>query len=61
MQIDIPCSCGHLESEHYNIGNAPKFCEKCFYVFPDSTQWQHIFRPDNLRYLEDKYENKSNS
>jgi hypothetical protein len=56
---NIPCHCEHLESEHYNIYDAPKLCEKCFYGYPNSTQWQHIYKPDNLKYLENKYEENS--
>jgi hypothetical protein len=52
-EVNFPCKiCSHFESEHYNIGNAPKLCEKCFYDYANSTTWQHVFVPDNLKYLE---------
>jgi hypothetical protein len=48
--MDFPCTgCEHLESEHYHIAGAPNWCEKCFYK---STIWQHMFKADNLKYLE---------
>jgi hypothetical protein len=56
---DYPCTgCEHLDSEHYDpfnkYGKIPRWCEKCFYVHRNDMRWQHVFKADNLKYLENK-------
>jgi hypothetical protein len=47
MNIDYPClKCGHLGSEHH-----PLACLECE---RGNFRW-HKFIPDNLKYLEEKY------
>jgi hypothetical protein len=51
QDLKIPCICGHLYLEHY-FKNPLLWCERCFYEYPTSTQWQHAFKEDNLSYIE---------
>lgn len=56
-KIDIPCSCGHLLRAHYDTTNADTSlqrwgCETCFTEHETQTVWQHWYKKDNLRYLE---------
>ena len=53
--IDFPCTgCEHLDSEHYKLPLCFRWCEKCFYVHGKDTRWQHVFKADNLKYLENR-------
>jgi hypothetical protein len=51
------CTCGDTLGQH-----APEplaWCSvQCFIQYPQSTQWQHHFKKDNLRYLEKEYESQ---
>ena len=53
MQIDFPCKCGCSKDEHLerNMGICSNHC----YI---SKYFCQKFVPDNLKYLERKYENK---
>lgn len=57
-KVDFPCSlCKHTDLDHYNFPGSSRWCEKCFYEYGNDTSWQHVYKPDNLRYLEQKYDN----
>jgi len=54
---DFPCSiCGHRYSIHRITG--PINCYDCVDInvphqdVPNKPPWEHIYKPDNLRYLE---------
>lgn len=59
MQIDFPCKCGHNEEKHMIVMEniTPKFglCYSC--VTEETTR--HYYEADNLRYLEQCYENNN--
>jgi len=55
MNKDFICKCGHILENHAD-GNG--ICFICFFV--DKSTWDHIFEPDNLKYLEEKFKENYN-
>jgi hypothetical protein len=49
---EIPCFCNHLDRDHYKIVGAPRWCEQCFYRYGQNATWQHEYKQDNLKWLE---------
>ena len=60
MEIDFPCKCGHEKLYHPESGrNNYIICEGCFRkAFPSGgyDKCCKKYTPDNLKYLEQKYE-----
>lgn len=58
MDTDYPCKCGHKKEKHSAQAD---YCFPCFeekindMVGLKDTSWVHNFIPDNLKYLEEKY------
>ena len=59
MQVAVPCNCGHNKNDHNKfdmyaeigyIGWA--FCKKCFILSNYKDGPVHLFKHDNLKYLE---------
>lgn len=58
---DFPCECGHPRSLHFENGIGAT-CQKRKGFGIRGTGWVDdclVYRPDNLKYLEDQYESKS--
>ena len=56
------CICGHEFIRHRKIVNNRRgtgYCRECFDKNGGSKSNWHIFVPDNLRFLESKYEEKA--
>lgn len=56
------CICGHVRSIHYGTMLSNSVCGKCAYPNIDSknSNWHknydHVFKLDNLKFLEQRYE-----
>lgn len=51
MNENYPCKCGH-SFECHAVGDG--ICYPCF--DQDRRTWDHVYIPDNLKFLEQKYE-----
>lgn len=63
MQVDFFCICGHLKEEHYTKDNYESYGNQCWGgsidhgIYITNACQCPKYRPDNLGYLERKYEN----
>ena len=55
MKQNILCICGHIKKYHH-LGVASKrpLCGSCMIIW--NINWYHSFKLDNLKYLEQRYE-----
>lgn len=65
MKGDLICKCGHLKIKHTLFSEFSTFndqCQECIdYKKPLDYSWLHIYKPDNLKYLEHILQQKENS
>lgn len=52
------CICGHIEQSHVNNYEWP-ICEMCANLSDYTRDYSHAFEMDTLKYLEDKYEERT--
>lgn len=59
MKDNFPCKCGHFKSQHGFMINDP-VCGDCMNNVKKNIKlgmiFAHEYKPDNLKYLEEKYE-----
>jgi hypothetical protein len=60
---DFPCICGHEKDCHDRV-LVNMWCRKCYSLYIDNKKSNgnlkpmHVYKPDNLKYLESLYESK---
>ncbi len=68
MENNFPCTCGHLYYSHIwpitDSGAVFNYCRECYKVNTAANNTHilmslHEFEPDNLRYLEEKINDKN--
>jgi hypothetical protein len=69
VESKFTCECGHMKAYHYlNEPHDIPRCSMCQHVQYNSIETRvyayypwHLFKPDNLEYLEEQYESRSNA
>jgi len=58
--VTLLCLCGHDVNQHVDAGGKSlPMCSHCFLAGNPNVDYGHRFKADNLKYLEDKDEQRS--